>query len=169
MNLVDLALVVLLVICAVRGFWRGLIRESFGFAAFVAGLLVALRTADSVGRTLEKWDLLASLPDAARIGGAFVVVFVAVSAAVNLIGFGFDRLLGSGVLRQVGKVAGGLFGLAKGAAVMAFVLLFFQLFPFVRGLDDQLSGSRLARPMMSAAGNFLRGNWTGKEMADESA
>lgn len=169
MNLVDLALTVLLLICAIRGFWRGLIRESFGFAAFAAGLLAAVRLADPVGRYLESWEVLASLPDAARIGGAFVAVFVAVSAVVNLVGFVIDRMIGGGLLRQVGKVAGGLFGVAKGTAVLAFVLLFFQLFPFVRGLDDQLSGSRLARPMISAAGNFLRGNWTGKEMAEESA
>ncbi len=169
MNLVDLALAALLLICAVRGFWRGLIREGFGFAAFLAGLLGALRLADPVGRWSESWELLASLPDAARIGGAFVLVFVALSAGVNLIGFVIDRMIGSGALRQLGKVFGGVFGAVKGAAVLAFVLLFFQLFPFVRGLDSQLSESRLARPMIAAAGNFLRGNWTGKGSADESA
>jgi membrane protein required for colicin V production len=169
MNLVDIALAILLLICAVRGFWRGLIRESFGFAAFVAGLGVALRMADAVGQSLEGVDLLASLPDAARVGGAFVAIFLVVSAVLNLVGFVLDRLVGGGSLRQVGKVAGGLFGVAKGAAVLAFVLLFFQLFPFVRGLDQQLAQSRLARPMISAAGNFLRGNWTGKGTAGEAA
>ncbi len=169
MNLVDLALAVLLVLCAVRGFWRGLVRESFGFAAFLLGIYCALRLAESAALSLEAWPTLASLPETARVGGAFVAVFLVVSALVNLAGFVFDRLLGRGVLRQVGRVGGGLFGVAKGAVVLAFVLLFLQLFPFVRGLDDRLAESRLARPMISAADNLLRGNWMAIGATGESA
>lgn len=169
MNLVDLALVVLLLLCALRGFWRGVVRESFGFAAFVAGLLAALRFAEPLGGSLQSWEMLAALPDAARVGGAFVAVFLLVSAAVNLVGFVLDRLLGGGVLRALGRVAGGIFGVAKGAAVLAFVLLFFHLFPFVGGLDERLAGSRLAPPLIAAADGLLRGNWSSEGSAPESA
>jgi membrane protein required for colicin V production len=166
MNLVDLALTVLLLLCAIRGFWRGLIRESFGFAAFLVGLLAALRFADPVGQSLQSWEILAALPDAARVGGAFVIIFLLASAAINVLGFALDRLFGRGLLRGVG---GGIVGVAKGAAVLSFVLLFFHLFPFVRGLDDRLAGSRLARPMISAADNLLRSNWSSEGSAAESA
>ncbi len=167
MNLVDLALVILLILCAVRGYFRGLVRESFGFAAFILGLLAALRLADGWTDFFAGWDLLGSLPDAALAGGAFVAVFLVVSAAVNLLGFVFDRLVGKGAMRQVAQVGGGLFGIVKGAAVLAFVLLFFTLFPFVKGLDGQLASSRLARPMVAAAGDLLRGNWSGIGAAEE--
>ncbi len=170
MNLVDLALAFLLILCAVRGFWRGLIRESFGFVAFIGGLLAALRLAGSVGSSLADVDLLAALPDAALVGGAFVATFLVVSALINIAGFTLDRMMGrTGVLRQASKVGGGLFGVAKGALVLAFVLLFFHLFPFVRGLDNQLVSSRLARPMISAADNLLRGSWTGSAAPEEPA
>ena len=103
MNLVDLALTVLLLLCAIRGFLRGFVRESFGFAAFIVGLLAALRFADPVGHSLQSWEALAGLPDAARVGGGFVAVFLAVSAVINLVGFVIDRLLGDGMLRGVGR------------------------------------------------------------------
>ena len=160
MNLVDLVLAILLVLCALRGYLRGLIRESFGFVAFLIGLLAALRLADSFSAYLSGWDLLAGLPDAALAGAAFVALFLLVSASINLFGFIFDRFVGKGLLRRVAQVGGGLFGVFKGACVLAFILLFLSLFPFVNGLDDQLVASRLARPMISAADNLLRGNWS---------
>ena len=43
MNGIDVALVVLLLLCGLRGSWRGFFRESFGFAALLLGLLAALR------------------------------------------------------------------------------------------------------------------------------
>lgn len=169
MNLVDLALAVLLLLCAIRGFWRGLVRESFGFAAFVLGVFAALRLTEAVAHATEGYAVLGSLPDTARIGGAFVAVFLVVSALVNLVGFVVDRLLGVGVLRQVGRVGGGVFGAAKGAVVLAFILLFAQLFPFVGDLETRLADSRLARPMITAADNLLRGNWVPVGSAGEPA
>lgn len=169
MNLVDLALTVLLLLCAIRGFWRGFIRESFGFVAFIAGLLAALRFAEPAGQWLHGWEELAGLPDAARVGGAFVLIFLLVSASINIVGFVLDRLLGTGLLFSIGRVGGGIFGAAKGAVVLSFVLLFLHLFPFVRGFDDRVAGSRLAGPMISAADNLLRGNWSGQGSTAESA
>lgn len=169
MNLLDLALALLLFVCAVRGFWRGLIRESFGFAAFLIGILSALRLTGGLAESLAGWSVIAELPDTARVGGVFVAVFLATSAVVNLAGFVIDRLLGIGVLRQLGRIGGGLFGAAKGAAVLAFVLLFLQLFPIVGGFRERVADSRLARPMISAADDLLRGNWPGTGAAGESA
>jgi len=169
MNVVDLALAILLLLCAVRGFWRGLVRESFGFAAFVIGIVAALRLADRVGTSLAGWDMATILPDAVRAGAAFVAIFLAVSASINLLGFVFDRLLGHGFLRQASKVGGSIFGVVKGAAVLAFILLFFTVFPFIRPLDREIESSRLARPMISAADHLLRGNWSRPSAAEEPA
>ena len=77
---------------------------------------------------------------AALHGAAFVAIFMVVSAAVNLLGLACDQLFGRGVLRVPSRVGGALFGLGKGAAVFAFVLLFLHLFPVVPGIDQQISG-----------------------------
>jgi membrane protein required for colicin V production len=169
MNLVDVALVVLLIFCALRGFWRGLIREAFGLAALLLGLAAALRlTAEGVA-ALEQLRVLGELPPVARAGIAFVAVFLAVSAIINIIGFLFDRLAARGPLRQVSRVSGGVFGFAKGGVVLSFVLLFLHLFPFIDGFERQIVASRLARPMIAGADTVLRQGWGGVGSAEERA
>ena len=159
MNAIDVALVVLLLVCGLRGSWRGFFRESFGFAALVIGLLAALRGAEVGAAWLSGRAPTTELSGSALLGAAFVVIFLVVSALVNLIGVAGDQLFGRGTLRVPSRVAGALFAVGKGAAVLAFVLLFFHLFPVVPGIDQQISGSRLARPMVSAAGAVLRAAW----------
>jgi uncharacterized membrane protein required for colicin V production len=159
MNGIDVALVVLLLVLALRGSWRGVFRESFGFAALVIGLLAALRYADAGAGWLVRYSWASELSGPALVGTAFVVLFLVVSALINLIGVACDQLFGRGALQVPSRVGGALFAFAKGGAVLAFVLLFLQLFPVVPGIDRQIAGSRIARPMVSAAGAALRAGW----------
>ncbi len=159
MNGIDVALVVLLLLCGLRGSWRGFFRESFGFGALLLGLLAALRGAEAGASWLSGQSAAAELHGSALLGAAFVVIFLAVSAVVNLLGVAGDQLFGRGTLRIPSRVAGALFALGKGAAVLAFVLLFLHLFPVVPGIDQQIAGSRIARPLVSAAGAALRAGW----------
>jgi len=159
MNAIDVALVLLLLLCGLRGSWRGVFRESFGFAALVLGLWAALRGAGAGAAWLAERTAAGELTGAALLGAAFVAIFVLVSAAVNLAGVACDQLFGRGPLRVVSRVGGALFACGKGAAVLAFVLLFFHLFPVVSGIDQQIAGSRFARPMVSVAGAVLRAGW----------
>jgi membrane protein required for colicin V production len=159
MNGIDVALVVLLLVCGLRGSWRGIFREIFGFAALVVGLLAALRGAELGAAWISGRAPTGEMSGSALLGIAFVAIFLVVSAAVNLIGVAGDQLFGRGALRIPSRIGGALFALAKGAAVLAFVLLFLHLFPIVHGIDEQISGSRIARPMVSAAGAALRAGW----------
>ena len=159
MNGIDVALVILLLVCALRGTWRGLFREGFGFAALLIGLLAALRVADAGAAWLSARTPAGELNGSALLGGAFVVIFLVVSTLINLVGVACDQLFGRGALRVPSRVLGALFALGKGAAVLALLLLFFHLFPVVPGIDRQIAGSRLARPMVSAAGAALRAGW----------
>ncbi len=159
MNSIDVALVILLLACAARGTWRGLFRESFGFVALLLGLVIALRGAEAGAAWLAARTPAGELNGNALLGAAFVVIFLAVSTAVNLVGIACDQLLGRGALRLPSRVLGALFALGKGAAVLALVLLFLHLFPIVPAIDQQITGSRLARPMVAAAGAALRAGW----------
>lgn len=159
MNGIDVALVVLLLLCALRGSWRGLFREAFGFAALLLGIGAALRWADLVALHVGGYPLAADLSPTAVLGIAFVAVFLAVSTFVNLAGLACDQLFGRGALRLPIRVAGALFAAGKGAAVLAVALLFVQLFPIAPALDRQIATSRLARPMVSTAGAALRAGW----------
>lgn len=159
MNGVDVALVILLLLCALRGSWRGVFRESFGFAAFLVGLWAALRWSDAAAGWLGSWLPAADLNPMALLGGGFVLVFVAVSTLLNLLGVAADQVFGRGALRIPSRLAGAGFAVAKGAVIAAGVLLFLQLFPVVKGIDRQILDSRLARPLVSTAESVLRAEW----------
>jgi uncharacterized membrane protein required for colicin V production len=159
MNGIDVALVILLLLCGLRGSWRGFFRESFGFAALLLGLLAALRGAPAGAEWLSGRVPSGEMSSSALLGAAFVGIFMIVSAAVNLVGVACDQLFGRGALRVLSRIGGALFGLGKGAAVFAFVLLFLHLFPVVPGIDQQITGSRVARPMISAASAALHAGW----------
>src|SRR5215470_12432512 len=122
MNGIDVALVVLLLVCGLRGSWRGVFRESFGFAGLLVGLLAALRGAEVGAAWLTAHAPIGELSGTALLGAAFVAIFLVVSAAINLIGVACDQLFGRGALRVPSRVGGALFALAKGTAVLAFVL-----------------------------------------------
>jgi membrane protein required for colicin V production len=159
MNGIDVALVVLLLLTGLRGSWRGIFREGFGFVALVIGLLAALRGAETVAGWLGEIVPALGLDGTALLGTAFVIVFIVVSGLINLIGVACDQLFGRGALRGASRASGALFACGKGAVVLAFVMLFLHLFPVVPGIDRQIMDSRIGKPMVSAAGAVLRSGW----------
>lgn len=153
MNGVDVALVVVLAGCALRGWWRGFFRECSGLVALILGVAAALRFTAGGEAALEPH---VRLP--APIGGgiAFVGIFVVVHGLINVVGVLLDRVMRTGALGGLNAVGGAAFGVAKGAVVLAFLLLFLHLFPIVSAVDPQLMGSSIGRPLVAVASNALR-------------
>jgi uncharacterized membrane protein required for colicin V production len=153
MNSVDVALLTLFGVCALRGYWRGFFRESFGLVALVAAVAAAFQFAASVTAVVEPY---VRLPPQWQAGVAFVGVFVVVYAAVNLVGVVVDRVGGDTRLGPAIRVSGAAVGAAKAAAGAAFVLLSVHLLPVAPGLDSRLMTSTIGRPLVSLAGNVIR-------------
>ena len=152
MNLIDVALVVLLLLCALRGFWRGFFRESFGFLGLILGLGAALRFSDLGAVGLAPY---VPLPSTASVGIAFVAIFMIAYTSLNLFGLLLESLLGSLMLQRANQVAGVAFAVAKGGAILALVLLFFHLFRVVPALDQRIMASRVGRPLVTAAESVI--------------
>jgi uncharacterized membrane protein required for colicin V production len=152
MNLIDVALVVLLLLCALRGFWRGFFRESFGFLGLIAGLGGALRFSDLGAAMLTPY---LPLPSTALVGIAFVGIFMIAYTSLNLFGLLLERLLGSLMLQRANQLAGVAFAVAKGGAILALVLLFFHLFRVVPALNQHVMESRVGRPLVAAAESVI--------------
>ncbi len=153
MNAIDLVLVFLLLLWALRGYWRGFFRESFGLVALIGGIAMATRFAAlGAGLLHQRYGVPAPI-DA---GVAFVVIFLVVHTLVNLVGVLFDRLTGALFLRGINRFAGAAFGAAKGAAILGLLLLFLRLFPLVPELDAQIMNSVIGRPLVNTAGDAVR-------------
>lgn len=123
-NAFDWMLVLLLVWSVVLAFTRGIIRELFGLAGTILGLLLAAWNYPALAAWLSRWI---TSPVAAEIA-AFLLIAVLVMAACTLlgrlvrgtahtVGLGFlDRLAGAGF----GLLRGGVLGIGILMAATAF-------------------------------------------------
>lgn len=151
MNQVDVVLLVLLVPFALRGLFRGLLREAAALVGLVVGVVVAA----------SRWhELAAVLVDrfavSAQTAGvvAPAAVFLAVYLVAVLIGAILHRLARTLLLGPVDRTAGLVFGAAKGAAVCGFALLVAQRLVPGPTLSDLIAGSRVAMPLMRLASSI---------------
>lgn len=153
MNGVDLALLIVLALCAVRGYARGFFREAFGILGLVGGIAAAVQCAAPGAAALQQH---LKLPTPLDLGVAFVLIFIGVDLLINVIGALLERVTGVVLLRGLSRLGGGLLAAAKGAAVLAFVLLFLHLFPLFPRLDEPIMNSTIGRPLIAAASTVVR-------------
>jgi membrane protein required for colicin V production len=152
MNAVDIVLVVVFALCALRGYWRGFFREFFGLLGLAVGGLAAVRFAPEGVQFLEQH---LTLPEPILAGVAFAGIFVIVHTAVNIIGLLFDRLAKAIFLSGINRFAGAVFAAGKGAVVMALLLFGLHLFQRFPELDQQIMSSTIGRPLVQAAGELI--------------
>ena len=120
MNGVDLVLLACIVPFALRGLWRGFAREAVALGALAAGTLLAIGRARSLGQSLE--TNLGLEPEAGLLlaaSGLFLSVVVAGAILGRLARRGMRAIF----LGSFDRVAGGLLGLAQGAALVGFACL----------------------------------------------
>ncbi|MBI1818621.1 MAG: CvpA family protein [Deltaproteobacteria bacterium] len=149
MNTLDLALAAVVALFALRGFWRGVFRESFGLLALFGGLFAALEFAASGAEVLEHYVTQPVVREAT----AFVAIFVVTHGVITIVGVVLDRVAGGGL---VSSLAGVAIGAGKGAVLLAFVLLFVHLFPLAPSIDARIMESRLGPPLIGVAGSVMQ-------------
>jgi len=153
MNALDVAVVALIVVFALRGFWRGFLRELFALAGLIAGIAGAIMFSDGLAAMLSA---RVKLPGAACGALAFLGIFLVLHMAFNLVGIVLDRVTRSAFVGGLNRAGGALFAIGKTGVVIAFVLLFLHLFPIVPKFDDQIASSSIARPLVAVAGTIIR-------------
>src|SRR5690242_13545312 len=129
MSGVDMALIFAFVACALRGYWRGFLRETFSVLALIGGMAAAVQWTNTAAAALHVY-LPRLLSPVVQTGLAFVAIFSVVHAAITVAGSSADRLAGAQG-RVMTRLSGALLGMVKGGAVLAVILLFLHLFPLV--------------------------------------
>ena len=152
MNPIDLGLGGIVALFALRGFWRGFVREAFGLLGLFSGLAVATVFTTPAAAALES----SIAQPALREGAAFVGLFVITNAVANLMGFVLHRVAGDAGTGWLNRLAGVAVGAGKGGALIAFVLLFVHLFPLAPTVDARIMESRLGPPLINVASNAIR-------------
>ncbi len=124
MNLLDLGIIVLLGLIAVRGYYRGLFQELAVLVGVVGGIVVAAHTYLRLAALLQPYI---ADPLYAR-GIAFGALFVAVYWLTRLVAHFLQQVLYHLYLDFFDRVLGGTFALAKGALLIGFGLMFLGVF-----------------------------------------
>jgi membrane protein required for colicin V production len=143
-NQIDALLLVLLVPFALRGWWRGLLREFSALTGLVGGVLVAVAFEPAVAAAVVERGLL---PAVAASVAAYIALFLAVYLGASLVGAVADRVARTLLLGGINRMAGIAFGLAKGAVLLGFGLSMVQRLAPSRALDELIASSELGRPL----------------------
>lgn len=118
MNLLDIGIIVVLLLAAWRGYYRGFIQEISTIVGLLAGLVVAANYYLRLAKLLQPH---LPQPTYNRLV-AFFILFILTYWLVRLSSLILQRLSQKLFLGPVDRVLGGLFAVAKGAVVLGFLL-----------------------------------------------
>ncbi|HRD50344.1 MAG: CvpA family protein [Candidatus Competibacter sp.] len=157
MNWADYFIIILIALSALIGLWRGLLREVISLTTWIAAIAIAFLFAEDGAAYLTPYIEIPSLRIAAAFGGLFLttlllggLVGILASYLVDYTGLtGTDRLLGM------------VFGLTRGAAIIALLVLAAGLTPLPK--DPWWQQARLL-PHFQEGAIWLR-NWLPPELA----
>lgn len=141
----DYLIIALMGLSALVGLVRGLVREVFSLAAWAFSIWLGLRFSQDLAVHLENLIAVPSL----RLGAAFVAIFVVSLMAGGLTGFLLGRLVTGTGLGGTDRLAGLVFGLARGVLLVSVLVLLAGFTPLPR--DPWWRESRLIPPFQSMA------------------
>lgn len=119
MNWVDYFILGLIGLSMLVSLWRGFIKEALSLVTWGVAFLVALTFSDPLAELLKPWI---SLPSA-RAATAIAILFVGVLLLGGLVGFLAGQLVQKTGLGGTDRVLGTVFGVARGAMIVAALVL----------------------------------------------
>lgn len=126
MTVADITIILIIVLSLLLGLWRGLVKEAFSLASWVAAVLVAGFFSEPLA------GLLANVLDNATVRRilASAVLFVFVMFVGTILGNIMSRLSSAIGLRGVDKALGSMFGVLRGLIIVLLILFLTTPFEF---------------------------------------
>ena len=129
-NLLDIVIIILLLLGAIRGYQKGFFHEVATFLGLVAGVVIAIVSARMVGEATENlFDWNVEIVKAV----VFVVMFIIILTIVQLLGSLLTSLFKALMLGFINKLAGFAVGALKWALLLS---IFFMIIDFVDALRE---------------------------------
>jgi membrane protein required for colicin V production len=126
LNWADYIIIGLVALSAFIGLIRGFVREALSILAWVVALAVAFYFAPLAAGYLEPYITTPSL----RQGAAFAGLFTATLLLAAMVNFLLAKLVDKTGIKGTDRFLGLLFGIARGALVVALLVLAASLTPF---------------------------------------
>ena len=117
----DIAVIVVVLLSALLGLWRGVIREVFALAAWIAAIVCMFLFGSRVAQMLPMLQLSAETAWLRSLAG-YALVFVGVFLLLSVIGFAFSKLVKAVGLSFVDRALGMVFGVLRGVLIVVLVV-----------------------------------------------
>lgn len=147
MDWLSLLILVFVGLTAIGGLRQGLVRQVLGLAGLVAAVVLAFQYYEQAGTFILDYFVVSRA--VANILG-FAAICVAVGIAVTISEWIWGRLVRYTPVSWLDAAGGALFGLVKGAVIVAVVLLVLYALP-VKGVREIIDGSSIAREFLDAS------------------
>ena len=118
-QLIDIAIGIILIWGAFSGFKKGFILSMASFIAIVAGAIVAYYGSAAIAKVLASEVDLSSQKIAVA---SFAIAFIAVVLIVHLLARILEKFIDLLALGLANKLSGAIFGMAKSALLLTFVI-----------------------------------------------
>jgi membrane protein required for colicin V production len=137
MTWVDYVLIVAIVLSALFGFYRGIIKEILSLVGWVFSYWVALKFSHNLTGLFE--DMVAN--KTLLQGISFAALFLVTLIVFMIISFIIGRFIRLSGLGPIDRGIGAVFGLARGALIATLLVFFGNMTPLAAG--EAWSGSAL--------------------------
>lgn len=144
MNQLDYALLGLLGLSALLGFWRGLLSELIALGAWVLAFFAAKTLLPAVQPLAARWVAEPMLQTVLAFGGIFVAVLIVVALARWLL----SELIRAAGLGLADRFLGACFGVLRGALIVYVITLLVGFSGFAK--ENWWRNASLASPLETA-------------------
>ena len=119
MNFFDIAIIIIISFCLIRGVFRGILGELANIVGVVAGFYGAYNYYSEFTPLLEKWITNQALINVIT----FFLLFSLIFGFIIVIAIGLEKLLKVAFLGWIDKTFGAVFGTLKGILIAAVIYI----------------------------------------------
>jgi membrane protein required for colicin V production len=119
MPIIDIVIIVAVTISVIIGIVRGFVKEAISIAALLVAIWAALYFGPSVGQVSESWIASQEL----QVWFGRILVFAVILSIGGLLGWGISKLVRLSILSGMDRLAGAVFGAARGLLLVALLVL----------------------------------------------
>ena len=138
MNAFDIAIIIIVSFCLIRGLFKGLIGELSGIIGVVAGFYGAYTYYPLIIPYIQKWIQSPGIRNLV----SFSLLFCAILIVISLLSVLIRKILDLVFLGWVDRTFGLVFGAAKGVLIVS--VLFIMITAFLPKNSNILTGSKLS-------------------------
>lgn len=152
MNAIDLGVLLVVLVLALRGHRRGFLREVFTFAGWLGG------AAGAFWLMVDLAPLAAeALHVPAAVGGAiaFTGVFLGIFLACSLAGWLISKIVRATFFAPLDRFAGLSLGAAEAITLSALLLFVLHASPLFPAVASRIESSRIGKPLAVRAEAFI--------------